>query len=218
MKTVIFDMDGVLVDSEPLYADAWIQVYKEIGIGIDHDYYFSKICGKHGLISTRMVLEEFCRHEENIDKKNLNFRKEQISAALVKERISPMPGAVQLVSTLSAKGYKLGLSTTSLMVCASSIISHIGLDGKFRVMHAGDYVKHGKPHPEVYLITAKMLEAEPEECVVIEDSKSGMIAAKAAQMKVIGVLNGRNKREDLVIADVVVNGLKEITPELIESL
>ena len=95
MKTVIFDMDGVLVDSEPLYADAWIQVYKEIGIGIDHDYYFSKICGKHGLISTRMVLEEFCRHEENIDKKNLNFRKEQISAALVKERISPMPGAVR---------------------------------------------------------------------------------------------------------------------------
>lgn len=88
----------------------------------------------------------------------------------------------------------------------------------FSVIHSGESVKQGKPDPDIYLKTARMLSVDPTECVVIEDTNSGVLAAKKAGMKVIGLLNGRNTREQLQYADMIADGFADITPEKMELL
>ncbi len=214
-KTVIFDMDGVLVDSEPFNCKAWIETYKEIGIHLTEEYYFSRICGQHGIVSTTMVLNEHGREE---DKEHLVRRKAQHTVKLVKNNIQAVNGAVSCIQDLRKLKYKLGLATTTSFVGADAILSTIGVKNDFSVIHTSEAVKKGKPNPEVYLKTASMLEVKPENCVVIEDSKSGSLAAKKAGMKVIGILNGRNNPEELQYVDYIVKSFSEISPELIESL
>lgn len=214
-KTVIFDMDGVLVDSEPYHCKAWIKTYAEIGINIDEDYYFSKICGNHGVVSSRMVLAEFRKQAEP---STLNNRKEVIASEVIRGKIDPNPGAVALITNLKKNNYKMGLASSSLFLTVDAVLSTLNIKDHFSVIHGGESIKKGKPSPDIYLKTCSLLEAEPENCVVIEDTKSGIVAGKMAGMKVIGVLNGRNKKEDLVYADRVVDTLADVTVEMIESL
>jgi len=213
VKTIIFDMDGVLVDSEQFHAEAWIKTYEEIGITIDYNYYFANIIGNHGLVSSTKVLEE---HGVDDNPERLVRRKAEIVSNLVKDNIKPIDKIPNLVKSLHEKGYKLGLASTSSILTVSAILLTINLKECFSVIHASECVKKGKPNPDVYLKTAKMLDSLPQECVVFEDSRSGVIAAKRAGMKVIGVLNGRNKASDLEYADMVVNSFDNVTPELLE--
>lgn len=215
MKTIIFDMDGVLVDSEPFHCDAWIETYKEIGIDINKDYYFTNVCGLHGTISTARVLDDFGKEA---DKDALIRKKEEIVCKNVKGNIMPVTGVVKAVKGLQENNYKLALASSSSFISANSILSEIGLKEVFSVIHTGETVKKGKPYPDIYLKTAKLLGVDPSLCVVIEDTSSGVLSAKKAGMKVIGVLNGRNSCEGLKHADVIVKGFRLITPSLIEQL
>lgn len=215
MKTVIFDMDGVIVDSEHTHCKAWIKAYKSIGINIDEKYYYNKIQGQHGMQSTKSVLREFNK-DENQD--NLILKKEMFASKLICNEVHTFPGAIELINDLYDRGYKLGLASGSGMQVVNKILSQLSLEDRFMVVHGGQAVSNGKPFPEVYLKTADLLESDPEECVVIEDSKSGIISAKSSGMKCIGVLNGRNKIEDLLHADKIVNSVSEITYEMIEEI
>jgi|SRR3989338_8588961 len=214
MKTVIFDLDGVLIDSEDFHCKAWINAYKHIGINIDEKYYYNKIQGIHGEHSTKKVLADF---KKEVDSDSLISQKEEYAAKLL-QSITPIFGSVDLVNLLYSRGYKLGLASSSSMNIVSMVLSKFKLDDKFMVVHGGQAVSNGKPSPEVYLKTARLLEADADDCVVIEDSKSGIISAKSAGMKCIGVLNGRNKREDLMHADLVVDSISEIDEEIIENI
>lgn len=219
MKTVIFDMDGVIVESEDFHCDAWIKAYKNIGINISRDYYFSKICGKHGLVSTRLVLEEFKHPSSDAHfRELLVMKKDHLASEMMRRVIQPRKGVVELITQLSSKGYKLGLGSTTSMIAVSAVLSTLNIDDKFNVIIGGEGVKVGKPHPEVYLNIARLLEEDPYHCVVIEDSKTGITAAKSAGMKCIAILNSRNKADELQHADIVVGSFSEITPEVIERL
>ena len=214
-KTIIFDMDGVLVDSEPFHCEAWISTYREIGIMIDPEYYFSRVCGQHGLVSTSMVLNDFNRE---YDREELIQRKEELVCEMVAGKILPLPGAVECISLLKKNQYHIGLSSSTSYLGVQAILKNIGVHNTFSIIHAGESVKKGKPNPDIYLKTAKMMDVDPPECVVVEDSSSGIISAKKAGMKVIGILNGRNSREQLQFADHIVSGFHEITLELIEKI
>lgn len=220
MKTVIFDMDGVIVESEDFHCDAWIYAYKNIGIDISRDYYFSKICGTHGLVSTRLVLEEF-NHPSKADvqfRELLVMKKDRLASDMMRGIIPPRKGVVELITGLSTGGYKIGLGSTTSMIAVSAVLSTLNIDDKFNVIIGGEGVKVGKPHPEVYLNIARLLEEDPYHCVVIEDSKTGITAAKSAGMKCIAILNSRNKADELQHADLVVGSFSEITPEVIERV
>ena len=220
MKTVIFDMDGVIVESEDFHCDAWLKTYADIGIDLDRNYYFSKICGKHGLVSTRIVLEEF-NHPSKNDlqfRELLTMKKDHLAGEMMRGTIEPRNGVVVFIKTLSARGYKLGLGSTTSMIAVSAVLSTLNIDDKFNIIIGGEGVSVGKPHPEVYLKIARLLEEDPYACVVIEDSKTGVTAAKSAGMKCIAILNSRNKAEELQHADLVVGSFSEITPEVIERL
>ncbi len=220
MKTVIFDMDGVIVESEDFHCDAWIKTYTAIGIPIDRTYYFSKICGKHGLVSTRLVLEEF-NHPSKEDvqfRELLIMKKDHLAGNMMRGTIQPRNGVVALIHQLSTGGYKLGLGSTTSMVAVNAVLSTLNIDDKFNIIIGGEGVKVGKPHPEVYLKIAHLFEEDPHHCVVIEDSKTGITAAKSAGMKCIAILNSRNSAEELQHADLIAGSFSEITPEVIERL
>ena len=217
ITTLIFDMDVVIVDSEHLHCQAWIQAYQELGIPITEDYYFSTISGKHGLDSTRIVFEQHQKEYHPAFAASLVLRKDQLASELMKHYIPPIPGVVETIKRF-AKSYKLGLGSTSSMVVVNTILTKFAIDDKFSVIISGEGVKQGKPHPEVYEKIAKLLEEDPHHCIVIEDSKSGIMAAKSAGMKCIAILNSRNKKEDLVNADVVISSFAELSDELIASL
>jgi beta-phosphoglucomutase-like phosphatase (HAD superfamily) len=215
MKTIIFDMDGVIVDSEPFHCEAWIETYQEVGIPIDERYYYSRICGQHGMVSTAMVLNDF---NIEISQEELIRRKEEIVSLKVMGKILPISGAKELTINLKNNGYKIGLASSTSYVGVMSILKNIGMEDFFSVIHAGEAVKNGKPNPDIYLKTAKILEELPQNCVVVEDSSSGVISAKKAGMKVIGILNGRNDKEQLQFADRIVDNFSEITLDLLNTL
>ena len=180
-----------------------------------HDYYFTKICGNHGLVSSTKVLEE---HGIDDDPERLNRRKEIIASSLIENKIKPATGVSELIATLNKDGYKIGLASSSSMITVSTILSTLNLKDAFAVIHAMESINKGKPNPDVYSKTAKMLDSDPQECIVIEDTRSGVIAAKRAGMKVIGILNGRNKETDLEYADIIVDSFTKITPEVLETI
>lgn len=127
MKTVIFDMDGVLVDSEPFHCQAWIKTYQEIGIMINQEYYFSRICGQHGMVSTTMVLNDFNKEANNED---LIRRKEEI----VSEQavgMQAIPGAVDFISVLRENNYTIGLASSTSHQAVKSILNSIGISNTF---------------------------------------------------------------------------------------
>ena len=214
MKAIIFDMDGVMVDSEPYHCKAWIQTYAEHGIVIEEAYYFKKCQGKHGLVSAQIVIDE---HKKQGEPETLVFRKEQIASNIIQGNIQGMKNIVNAVKKLSEK-YVLGLASSSGFSTVNAVLQTLGIKDYFKVIHAGESVKKGKPHPDVYLKTAKMLGIEPKDCIVIEDSASGVISGKTAGMKVIGFLNGRNNEASLSYADKIITSFDELTPALIEKL
>jgi beta-phosphoglucomutase family hydrolase len=220
MRTVIFDMDGVIVESEDFHCEAWMQAYKTIGIEIDRNYYFSKICGKHGLQSTREVLEEFGKPEKDDQqfREMLIMKKDHLAADMLRGTILSRAGVLALIRRIAQSPRKIGLGSTSSMIAVNAVLSTLNIEDQFNVMIGGEGVKNGKPHPEVYLKIAQLLEEQPYNCIVIEDSQSGINAAKSAGMKCIAVLNERNKAEDLQHADTVVGSFAEITDEVLDTL
>ncbi len=220
MRTVIFDMDGVIVESEDFHCDAWVQAYKTIGIEIDHNFYFSRICGKHGLQSTRETLEHFGRPEKDDQqfREMLILKKDHLAADMMRGKIPPRPGVLALIRKIAQSPRKIGLGSTTSMIGVNAVLHTLNIEDQFNVMIGGEGVKSGKPHPEVYLKIAQLLEEEPHNCIVIEDSKSGINAAKSAGMKCIAVLNERNKAEDLQHADMVIGSYAEVTDEVIDTL
>ena len=215
-RAVIFDMDGVLLDSEDIHCNAWIKTLKEHGVHITKEQYFSEYSGSNSELIVKQALGKFSKTTDDIH--GVVLKKTQNAVYLMQDSIIPLPGVQTLINALSSKNYKLGLASSSGMYIVSTVLSSFELEGKFMVVHSGEAVKIGKPNPDIYLQTARLLEESPEDCVVIEDSKSGIIAARSAGMKCIGILNGRNKPEELQHAHYIAKNFDEITEELINSI
>lgn len=215
-KAIIFDMDGVLVDTEDLHGDAWIKTFAEHGIHLTKEKYLEEFSGNNSNVIVKQVMEKHNRPIDNVD--DIVYKKTEHAHLLIKNKLEPIPGVKELILHLYSKKYKLGLASSSGMQVVSTVLSSLGLEGKFMVVHSGEAVKQGKPNPDIYLQTAHLLEVPVEQCIVIEDSKAGIIAARSAGMKCIGILNGRNKKEDLQHANIIAERFDQITEDLINKL
>jgi len=205
IKAVIFDMDGVIVDSEPLHEQADNGVLNEFGksmskeeaikyVGVSDEVVYSELKKKHKL---PLSVEELIKKKFEIDVK------------LLKEKSEPMPHAIELVKQLS-RSYKLAVASSSERVKIRIVLSRLKIEQYFSVLVSAEEVAESKPQPGVYLETAKRLGVNPDRCLVIEDSASGIEAAKKAGMTVIAVPNNYTKHQDLSAADKIVNNLEEI--------
>ncbi len=212
IKAVIFDMDGVVSDTQKLHASVEESLLKKYGIKMDVE----EITEKYAGVPDRKVFERIFR-DNNIlvDVDKVIKEKWDKMFSLTKNNVSPISGAMELINELKNNGFKLGIASSSPIRFIELVLSELGLKEKFYAITGAEEVKYGKPDPQIFLLTARKLRVTPKECVVIEDGISGMIAAKRAGMKCIGLVEKENRDYP---ADLIVRSLREIKIENLKIL
>lgn len=198
-QAVIFDMDGVLVDSEPFHFENESRMFRKLGIDISDEEH-SHFTGVATDVMWRQISET---HELPLSVAELTeltvLESNQYFGSL--EKIEPLPGLVDLLEKLVAAEIPLAVATSSDSVTMKNILEKSGLRKYFRFTICRDDVANSKPEPDVFLIAAKLLEVPPENCLVFEDSKNGIKAAKAAGMFCIAYSGGNSGHQDQSQAD-----------------
>jgi beta-phosphoglucomutase family hydrolase len=208
IKAVIFDMDGVIIDSEPIHHNMEKELFNKLGIQVDEDEH-NTFVGKTdrdiwGYLKEKHQLTDTI--EELLENKVNTF----INYVVTREDVKPIDGIVNLLDRLHKRGLKIGLASSSSMKVIEAVINKLDLKKYFDAVVSGENMKRGKPEPDIFLHTAKLLNTLPENCLVIEDSKNGVYAAKAANMKCIGYKNINSGNQDLSKADIVVSSYYDI--------
>lgn len=217
IKAVIYDVDGTMVDSEPLHVTAWDAALRTSGynlMDLPPDFRATMAGRKPIAIAEGMVREL----DLPVNAERLLEAKSSFFLQKAKTELKGMLGVVESAARLKDDGYELAIGTSLDRDYINLVLTRLGLADAFKVIVTGDQIKHGKPHPETYLTVAKRLGRRPAECVVLEDAKSGIQSAKAAGAWCIAVENRNAVLQDTGEADTVVHSLHAVTRELIESL
>ena len=216
LKAVIFDMDGVILDSEPIYYQIETKFFGNLGISISDEEY-------HTFVGLSMM--EMCRRIKN----NHNL-KEEIET-LVKsnnevvfqhfsnsENLQSTPFLEQFMQNLLENNIKLAVASSSSKKLIEVILEKLILKKYFKICVSGNEVKNGKPAPDVFLYTANLMNVNPEECLVIEDSTNGVKAAKSAEMMCVGFQNSNSGNQDLSDADMIISTFSGLYEKIIKFL
>lgn len=199
---VIFDMDGVIADSEYFNVKAKHVILQNAGIEVDWHYHDKFLGTTHEYMWTEMK-KEFSALTEEVSyyiKQWVETRKELIK----EEGLKPMPGVVALIKELKEKGFSLAVASSSLKEDIMDNMDTFGITECFDAFVSGSECKNGKPDPEIFLKAAEAISKKSEECVVVEDSTAGVSAAKSAGMRCIGYAPEDAIKQDLHLADVIV--------------
>ena len=201
LQAVIFDMDGTLVDSMPFHYKSWVAFLEQQGIQLQPEE-FEKV--SHGTLFDIMprIFGDHITEEESY---RLGMLKEATFRELYKHEIKPIDGLVEWLDTLKQSGLKIGLGTAADMTNADFTLDAIHIRSYFDAIVTSDIVKEGKPSPAIFLKAAELLQVEPAHCLVFEDTRSGIQAARAAGMQVIGITTGMSAEEmqQLPVANII---------------
>ena len=212
IQAVVFDLDGVLLDSEQLWDDVREGLARERG-GRWHEGAQAEMMG--------MSSREWSVYMH--DRIGLPEPPDEISAEVVQRMLERyrhelplIPGAVDAVERIAAR-WPLGLASSSNRELIDAALEAAALAGHFRVTVSSEEVERGKPAPDVYLEAARRLEVAPEHCAAIEDSQNGIRSGKAAKMRVIAIPNPRFPPPEDVLAeaDVVLDGIEKLSPQVV---
>lgn len=210
---VIFDMDGVLIDSEPLWKIAMENVFNSIGCPLTKKD-FQKTVG----LRIDEVIEYWFEHIgwKGKSPKEVEDEIVQQMIALIQKNGEPLEGVLNTLDYLRANNFKIGLGTSSYSVLIDTVLNTLQIADKFDFTHSAEHEKFGKPHPAVYLSVAKRLNVSPRKCLVIEDSLNGIIAGKAAGMKVICIPEKTHHPEPrLILADKEFENMQKMLTSMI---
>jgi beta-phosphoglucomutase len=205
---VLFDLDGVIVDSKEAHFQAFKQLGEEVGYDFTHDT-FTKIFGRHNN-DIFPILFGSPLPQERIDE--LADRKEDIVRDLIRGKVEALPGVAALIPALQEAGFHLAIGTSTPLPNVELILGELGLREYFQQIVSAEDVTEGKPHPQVFLLGAERLGIPPERCVVVEDAVAGVQAAHNGGMKALAVTTN-HPREALGKAERVVDSLEEVGPE-----
>ncbi|MBA7597583.1 Phosphorylated carbohydrates phosphatase [subsurface metagenome] len=206
VEAVIWDMDGVLADTAPHHLHAWQEIFSKRGVkfteadfkrgfGIRNDAIIRNILGEQ---VTKDEIEAIAQEKEK------TFRR------IIGQNIRPLPGAVKLLQALDKHGVRMAIASSTTIENIRLIIGGMDIENCFKAVVTGHDVTEGKPSPQVFLLAAKRLGAEPENCIVVEDSVAGVVAAKSAGMYCVAVTN-THPREKLKEADLIVDTLEAVS-------
>ncbi len=212
---VIFDIDGVLVDSYESHYQSWKLLAENHGRTCSE----SDFADQFGR-TTREVLEaqwaDANLSEDNYRK--LDDEKEDLYRQIIATEFPEMPHARALIHNLHQIGWHIALGSSGPVENVNLAIEKLGIQDQIQAAISGNDVSCGKPDPEVFLIAAERIQVPVKNCVVIEDATHGIEAARAAGMKSIGFVSRGRTKEELKSADLLIDHLEQVTPELLMSL
>jgi HAD superfamily hydrolase (TIGR01509 family) len=212
-SAVIFDMDGVLVDSYHAHFESWRGVYNELGI----EYSEAAFAADFGRTSHDILQRKFGDELSDEKMRDIDERKEALYREIIRANFPAMDGAAELVEALRADGFRLAIGSSGPPENVALVQEQFMGSGKIDAVVTRADVTRGKPDPQVFLVAAERLGVPPALCAVVEDAAHGITAAQRAGMTAIA-LTGTLEREALSAADAVVDSLRQLSPERIRAL
>lgn len=212
-RAVIFDMDGVLVDSYAPHEESWLRAAREAGVEMTR----AQFATTFGRTSREIILHFWGEGLREEEMRAIDDHKEELYRALVRERFPVMDGAVELIDGLREAGFRLAVGSSGPPENIELSVGCLERADAFDAIVTGRDVRHGKPHPEVFQRAGERLGVAPARCAVIEDAVHGVTAANAAGMVSIALV-GTTTRDALGEADLVVDSLRELSSEVIGRL
>lgn len=213
MKGVIFDMDGVIIDSEPIHIKLERELLEEAG----GDYSQIQHADFMGTTDAQMWITFTEQFNLTLSVEELvNIKRERFIEYL--PQIPLVDNVLDFMASLRRNGCKLGLASSNNERAVEAVKNRFGLERFIDVFINGEAVTKGKPDPEIFLAAVKQMGLEPKDCLVIEDSRNGVLAAKAAGMKCVGFQNKNSGAQDLSAADLIVSSYRDLTIEDLKNL
>jgi|SRR3989338_4643913 len=209
LKAVIFDMDGVLVDTEPLYDQQRITYTKKrFNVDIDKEF-MARARGLSSRSFFELLFAEF-KITHSIGEVITHSRDDYFEFLKNHPDLKPIDGVVNLISKLHESGILLAVASSASLRRINFMLDLLNVKDKFKAISHSDIVTKGKPHPDIYLKAAKLLNVRTDECLAIEDATNGVKSAKSAGMKVIGYKGSSHNTRDLSDADLIIKNFQEI--------
>ena len=216
LNTAIFDMDGLLIDSEPIWNEAATAIFENYNIHLTKEQYATTT----GLRTKEFVHWWFSAN--NVPLKYAEDAEEKIVkkvSDLVIQKGKAMPGIEHIFNFFTSRNFKIGLASSSPLSLINTVIDVLKIRNHLNVYASAAELEYGKPHPEVYLNCARQLNTSPLQCICFEDSFYGLIAAKAARMKCVVVPDAKNQKDNRWnAADLKIASLSNFNDLLLLSL
>lgn len=216
LDTVIFDMDGLLIDSEPLWQQAADEIFQHYGL---------RLTGQQHASTTGMRTKEFLEYWFTIYKVSLSHVPEAEAAimqSVIQKVIThgkPMPGLAHIINFFVSRQFKIGLASSSPIEMIELVVKQLGIQKYLQAICSASLLPYGKPHPQVFLNCAAELQSNPVNCICFEDSFNGLIAAKAARMKCVVVPSMHDsKLTKFHAADLKISSLQNFNELLMQTL
>ena len=207
LKAVIFDMDGVIVDSEPLHKKTERVTLSPYGISLS-DEELNSYMGTEARVLLANYIGKYALPIAFADLYS-TYRKNLIR--IFEDEIEPVPATLRLIRALETSGMALAVGSSSHRDLVELVLRKLAIAGAFSVVVTGEDAPRSKPHPDIFLETVRRLGVEPGACLVIEDSSNGVRAAKSAGIRCLGYRNPSSAGQDLGEADWVVDSMEEVT-------
>lgn len=206
---MIFDMDGVMVNTAQQHFAAWRRVFAEMGRDLSEEEFRATF----GMRNPEILHHVLGEGIPEVQIERLGRKKEEYYRALVRGKVEAAPGLIPLLRALRDNGFKIAVGTSAPRQNVELILDVLGIKDQVDVVVTEEDVDRGKPDPETFLLAAQRCNVKPERCVVFEDAAAGIQAARAAGMKCIGV-----GEKEIAQADLMVDSLTKITIAVIKSL
>ena len=216
IEAILFDLDGLMVDSEPHSLASWEAVLTERGITLDQ-LTIESILGLRIDATARTLIDKYHLPDTV---QELSDAKTEIQIARLAGNVPAMPGLLELLGEIDRRGLRKAVASSGVRRYVEAVLRVNGLLDRFSVIITGDQVAHGKPAPDVFLAAARALHVEPQQCLVLEDAPAAVQAAKAAGMMCIAVPDQGMAQLDLSQADrtmISLNDVRDVLHQLISD-
>lgn len=205
-KLIIFDMDGVLLDSEKLYMDMNQIFFRQLGAEISIAEHQTFV----GISATKMwtYIKDKFNLPQSVDELK-ELEKELKHTTLQETDLVPTSGVTDFLEFLKQHDHTMAIASSGLKKNIDLILQKLNIGNYFDLIVSGEQVRNGKPEPDIFLSVAEYYKRTPQDCIVIEDSTNGVLAAKAANMFCVGYYNPNSGNQNLSKADIIINSFKD---------